>query len=161
MNVLFLDIDGVINLQQLDGADWNVPPYSWTGIRPDKVAILNDIVAPGASDCGVVIISSWRFSKTAEAIQRELERHGFTGKIIDTTGTLYREKGWLTRGYEIMQWILNHWSHIEGFCMIDDGCHHSGIPLIQKHLLQTHSHRGLLPQHVDEVRRIWQKPWKP
>ena len=146
MNILFLDIDGVLNA--CDGS----------GLNTDKVALLKEIC--DATDCRVVLSSSWRLN------DRQLCRvvdmlHSMGSSLLGVTpdlsckhGTLYKS---LPRWLEIDRWVRGTLPKLfpalqSGFkdVILDDEADMG--PLAHLHV-RTDSHTGLTPELAREVIR--------
>jgi len=158
MNVIFLDVDGVINLclerPQPDGSG----EYRWSGLKRDRMANLNRIV--NATGAVVVTSSSWKYSKTLEQINRMFREVGFIGQVIDFTPNL-SGKRWRVRGYEILAWLVEHWDTVDGFCLIDDGPWTSGIKALEDRLVRLVSEDGLLDSYVERCVAALRLDWEP
>ena len=99
--LLFLDFDGVIS--------WDVSEERKSAIsrlRPDRVAVLNTIVA--RTGCLIVVSSMWRFDPRdgggfkVPRLQELLNAAGFIGEVVGITKHL---PGVDVRGKEIQAWI--------------------------------------------------------
>lgn len=137
---LFLDIDGVLNSQDWYNSDEcadlvqpNIKLTTSFHFDPAAIELLNDIVL--ATECEIVISSSWRKGRNVHQLQDILREVGFRhpGKIIGTTDSSYN---WLKpgvhcpsiRGLEIKVWLdLNVRKTKKGFtnddftyCILDD-----------------------------------------
>lgn len=135
MNVIFLDIDGVLNSEEFERKNPNVPRAR--SICKKAVKRLNWLC--NAGDAVVVISSSWRKLFDLRSIYSVLRDHGFTGLIVGKTPDfarrsraefeeLYRRAGNFERGHEIVEWI-RAWpldgptdpDRVEHFVVLDDG----------------------------------------
>lgn len=139
MNVLFLDIDGVLNSKRSTLASMlgylPYPPMSKQAIP----AAIHDIdwVAVGlvATLCKrynakIVLSSAWRETFTVEYLAEQ-----FGLPIIDATDT---ESD--TRGNQIQRWLDKH-PEVEFYAIVDDN---SGMLSLQKdHFVQTDFDEGL------------------
>jgi len=141
MNILFLDIDGVLNC--CDGS----------GLNTDKAALLKEI--SDATDCRIVLSSSWRLN------DRQLNRvtdmiRSIRGDLISLTPDLATEAGVLwaavPRWAEIERWIeTNTTPPLFGnyyMAILDDEADIG--PLSHLHV-RTDSHTGLTPELAREV----------
>lgn len=142
MNVVFLDIDGVLNSEklcrQLDAQHKELGHHEACEcyrlehqIDGECVSRLNRIVAETNSK--IVISSSWRLLLEPAEIKRVLVEHGFVGEIIGETPDLPNERretpfeervGFesldaLTRGDEIQAWLTRN-PGVERFVILDD-----------------------------------------
>ncbi|TNE45726.1 MAG: hypothetical protein EP343_26070 [Deltaproteobacteria bacterium] len=115
MNVIFLDIDGVLNndLCQRAGNE---------SICPENVEQFNRIIR--ATKASIVLSSSWRLMigrsnqyKTLSDLQRYLRIRGVQGTIIDTTPDLTMQNK--VRGQEISKWLKEH-PEVAEYIILDD-----------------------------------------
>lgn len=138
-NIIFLDIDGVLNgpnllincfydiMYKLKLSNLAHRIVEIFGVHETKVRRLAKIVK--ATDAKVVMSSSWRrsywsyknhpsefnkgFSDIVE-LDRLFNKYGI--EVIDITGNDPNGR----RGLEILQWLAEHESEINSFCIIDD-----------------------------------------
>jgi len=152
MNVIFLDIDGVLNCTSSFGKGTN---HSCWVIDPLLVARLNRIVE-NVDDLTIVLSSSWRYAEAKKQIDINalLREQGFIGNPVVERTVLDNERvedGFENRGDEIQLWLTNH-PEVERFVILDDDddmCH------LMDHLVQTSfENGGLLAEHVDETIKI-------
>jgi len=106
MKIVFLDIDGVLNHQEFyrakRAAGTDKTSREIDDIDPSKVALLNKLHLE--TNCEFVISSTWRLGRTPEDLQKILDHHGFTGKVVDVT-----PRGKCGhRGCEIQEWLQHH-----------------------------------------------------
>jgi hypothetical protein len=132
-SVIFLDIDGV--LAPIVERD------RYGDVEPSCVQVLNDIVARSGAD--VVVSSSWRFSKTTDEMQRILDAHGFSGRVVDRTPTDARG---LLRWEEITAWLEEH--PVDRCVILDD---HGNMGPLSRWLVQTEPAVGLRPADADRA----------
>ncbi len=151
MKVIFLDIDGVLNsenmLNRLDDehrALGSHDPCECYAIKRmmdlPLVQRLNQIIA--ATGAKVVISSSWRLFVGAEAVAEILVARGFIGEVIGQTPDLVNDAAWLEAWrsreeapfeYERMQrgWEIREWLHsnpgVESFAVLDDCSDMDGV----------------------------------
>jgi hypothetical protein len=109
-------------------------------LSPVKVDLLNKII--DRTDAAVVVSSSWRHGYSVEGLHRILVCKGFTGDVIDKTGTHGH-----CRGDEIQAWLDAH-PYVEKFCILDDG---SDMGHLMSKLVHTSFKDGLLPEHVEKA----------
>lgn len=160
MNIIFLDIDGVLNCQifyeerqKLNKTEWN--PYPLSEICHKRVEWLNDLIEKTGAK--VVISSTWRRSGI-EYCRNVLEKCGFKGEIIDITPSIPRA----VRGDEILEWINKNTkllgvscSDFETYVIIDDD---SDMLLWQKdHFFQTDNYSGLTPNTCYKIKRFFER----
>lgn len=113
MKVIFLDIDGVLNVycQTRDeyGCIFHKP------FEDNLRQIIKD------TEAKIVISSSWRLSGK-QAMLETWKHRDLPGEIIDITPNLTYGEGFLTstpRGKEIQQWLDEH-PEVENYVIIDD-----------------------------------------
>lgn len=134
MNILFLDIDGVVNHNATPShrpptADEPLP----IPVAPECMAWLNYLIR--VTSAHVVISSSWRMFARWQDLGPALNRHGLVGNVIGETPDLVNCPGWLERwrsrngapfayermerGWEIREWIAAH-PEVTRFVILDD-----------------------------------------
>jgi hypothetical protein len=137
VNVIFLDIDGVLNsrrfLDQLDPEE-----RTDDSLDPQAVARLNRIAE--RTQAKIVISSTWRIIDPLERILDILQSHGFKGEIVGKTPVLSGP-----RGHEIQAWVTEH-REVKSFVILDDRSDMDGV---SKRLIQTTMADGLLDRHVE------------
>lgn len=115
MNVIMLDIDGVLNY-----FDCKARCGLYLGIEDDKVKLLKQIV--DATDAKIVLSSTWRLGydnaghRLADHVsymEKKLGRYGL--EIYDATPHL----GSRCRGKEINKWLEDH-PEVENWVVLDD-----------------------------------------
>lgn len=108
MNIVFLDIDGVL-------CSWlNMSKRDKDGHRPfrkDAIKYLNEIVR--MLDAKIVISSTWRKTRTIEDFKELFDNRGILGEVIGLTDEL--DTG---RASEIQKWIDEN--DVDYFLIIDD-----------------------------------------
>lgn len=155
MNVLFLDIDGVLN-----SVDWymrrkedeNAAAYhDWAyDLDPVALGLLKKLMAD-VPDLNIVISSSWRMSHSLETFKRKLAPMiGIEPKrIAGMTPSLSRG-----RGEEIKQWLNEH-PAVTKFAIIDDDSFDMGDML--PHLQKTENKHGIMPEHTAAIKEVFKK----
>ena len=138
MKVIFLDIDGVLNMY---GASYRTFMKPWgQHIEPHLINRLNYILEK-VEDLKIVISSSWR--SNMEDLEKQMKEQGFKHweRVIGKTPDIH------FRGDEIHAWINNF--NFEGkYLVIDDettdicGDYCNVIP--KKNVLKTDGNEGLL-----------------
>jgi hypothetical protein len=122
MKIIFLDIDGVLNVHSV-GSKYERDRFGHLFVQ-DFVDNLRSIVE--ATDAKIVISSTWRMAGLQ--IMKELwEERGLPGEVIDITTNAYeivqegREEFYdrVERGHEIQEWIDSH-SGIDEYVILDD-----------------------------------------
>ena len=174
MNIIFLDIDGVLNCQllfeknvkevkkelkkQVKKEQISRDDYYKEQLCSERISWLNDLCRKAYIK--VVISSTWRKNKTVEQLQTILNNSGATFEIIGFTPDL-RHEG-CVRGNEIHQWIQDNKELLEcsyydfhSYAIIDDD---SDMLLWQKeNFFQTDGYAGLTPNTCYKVLRHFQK----
>jgi hypothetical protein len=138
--VIFLDIDGVL-----------APIRRWErygDLDTACIQVLNEIVARTAAD--VVVSSTWRYGKTVAQLQEMLERHGFTGRVVDKTPN---GAPGADRGDEIAAWLAEH--AVGGYVIIDD---HTNVGELRTQLVLTQPARGLQPADAPRAIAMLMRP---
>ena len=115
MNIIFLDIDGVMRTHNSD-LNWSrelnqpIPNPFKRLFSKEAMDNLNYLVSLTGSK--VVITSTWRMYYTKTELQNLFRERGFVGQIIGITTVGD------TRGEEIVEWLNEH--RITNFAVIDD-----------------------------------------
>jgi hypothetical protein len=158
MNIIFLDIDGVLNCQEFYTKTRSQNnPYPLSEICTDRVTWLNELCTEIAAK--VVISSSWRHGSEIEGMRAIFKELGATFEIIDYTPSLGR---YSVRGNEILAWIENNYSLLgkyssdfHTYAIIDDD---SDMLLWQReNFFQTDSYSGLTPNTCYKIKRFFSK----
>lgn len=159
MNVLFLDIDGVLN-----SSDWFRVAYEtrkasrkkyedrliadyenarWElDISPEHVVHLKRIMNKVES-LNIVVSSTWRMHYSVDELKTRLSKllEISPNRIVGKTPRLFER-----RGKEIKQWIDDH--IVEKFAILDDD---SDMDDLMDHLFQTTNKQGLQKEHADKL----------
>jgi hypothetical protein len=141
--LIFLDLDGVLN-HHIPGCR----PSSANGLDPDNVAQFNQIIR--ATQAQIVIISDWRWFYTWEQLQQRLRAAGLEGELLGTTSTEWlqaTDDTWLSRGYEIEEWLQQH-QYRGAFVILDD---RPDLEPYLDHLIQTDTRKGLTEVEVQQA----------
>lgn len=147
--VLFLDIDGVLNdeeMYELDPSKYN-PAYP---IDRRKPHLINYIV--NQTGCKIVITSSWRIDGK-DKLNKEFAPYGLP-EIFDTTPYLWGKEPdeHLSRGNEIQTWLDNHKEEVLNYAILDDESDFLETQL--KHHVQTDTYTGLTSEDSDRIIEI-------
>ena len=148
MNVIFLDIDGVLRTDVSDRY-WSevtgqpIPKSVFDRLfSSHSIAILNEIVyITGAK---VVITSTWRVQHSLEQLRSIFKIRGFRGQIIDTTKIIGN------RGEEIQEW-LDDTHVVNKYVVIDDSVKDILIHINPKRVVKIESNIGLNDIHFDSI----------
>lgn len=147
MNVIFLDIDGVLRTDASDRY-WSevtgqpIPKSVFDRLFSNhSIAILNEIVyITGAK---VVITSTWRVQHSLEDLRNIFKIRGFRGEIIDKTNIIGN------RGEEIQEWLDTH--PVNKYVVIDDSVKDILIHINPKRVVKIESNIGLNDTHFDSI----------
>lgn len=160
-NVIFLDIDGVLNSNF-----WNCSHQreisDGTLVDAEKIRLLGKLVQD--TDAKLILHSGWRFwfdedmkplRAEAEHLLALLEREGLKldGVTPDLTTEEIRttKKFSLVKADEILLWIADH-KDVKNWVVIDDlDLHNSKI---RAHQIKTDQTVGLTVENVQEAERI-------
>ena len=135
MDIIFLDIDGVLN-DAFTTADL-------MDDRPKKEHLdcLKAII--DATGAKIVLSSTWRlFPSARNDVKNALRNVGL--EFIDRTKELR------DRASEIQEWLSRH-PEVDKFVILDDEEISGKFP---NNLVQTTFYRGLLPEHVEKAIKI-------
>ena len=173
MKVIFLDIDGVLNSEDLrirrrhedNSFDDKKKPYIYDFVDENAVNIIVKLCKQ--YNVGIVISSSWRLytlEDTMEYFHQERNKmfHPLLPYVIDITPHIYfytevefydeffddKED---ERGKEIQQW-LNDNPNVEEYCILDD-CNNM-LENQQSHLILINSCHGLTEDYIDKIKSI-------
>ena len=150
MNLIFLDVDGVLN-------NWH-SMADGIHIIPEKCKMIERLCKE--CDAKVVISSTWRIGETLETMQKFFWRVGLSSNyVIGLTPRLVDKdmfpEATDTRGYEILQWLHEN---PEGLCcdnyvIIDDDADMTDEQL-ENRFVQTDMRTGFCWIHYDESVKI-------
>jgi hypothetical protein len=140
MKVIFLDIDGVLNVEVYITAFWDICKRMEL-TRPDAALLRKEVMRDeygnlfcplacsklawiiNETDAKIVISSTWRSSGLS--IMQEMWKHrGLAGEVIDVTPNAFRLPSLsfaerLERGTEIKTWLDSH-PEVESYVIFDD-----------------------------------------
>lgn len=168
MNIIFLDIDGVLNSFEklsdplLPKHEWNPEAMERYGISldvwPIYVERLNRIIAK-CDNCKIVMSTSWRLGDEAwwMALKESLYEMGVGAEIIGKTCDPFQTMDangdfpgkWSKRHEEIQKWLDEH-AGVKGFVILDDDWD-AEIP---GHFVKTSHMHGMQDEHVEEAIKI-------
>ncbi len=150
-NLLFLDIDGVLNSQVFyEKRGWPSAEvdYETANICPDRLKWISELCRD--TNTLVVVSSTWRHGKTVEELQAMFDRLGATFQVADITPSLHF-RNWGTdeympsvpRGTEIQYYLKKTSLQWGNYAIIDD----DGDMLLEQapHFFQTDAYVGLTP----------------
>lgn len=129
MNILFLDVDGVLNsgpwlmLETQRSKDFHRRTdidIDAMSIDPEAVARLQRIV--DATGAKIVLSSSWRYFYSPSKFMKLLRAHKFVGDdIIGSTPLSEDVPGRKCRGDEVAMWLKEHYFlRVKKFVILDD-----------------------------------------
>lgn len=160
MNIIFLDIDGVLNCElfYLNPKRKKTRPkieLPDENLDRERISWLNGLCE--RVDAKVVLSSTWRFSGI-EYCRNILKQCGATFEIIDVTPNLHHEG--CVRGNEIHHWIKEndellgcHYFDFKSYVIIDDD---SDMLLWQApHFFKTDSYSGLTPNTCYKIEQFF------
>ena len=146
MNIIFLDIDGVLNSRKFikQCIANNIPADDV--IDPIAVARLNKIT--DATDAKLVISSTWRLPflwlNDFKGLCALLHSHKITADVVGMTPDLNLDHG---RGIEIQKYIDECGFNINKFIILDDD---NDMNHLSNRLIKTNFDRGLLDKHINK-----------
>lgn len=125
----------------------------------EAIENLNKIIEE--NEAKVVVCSSWRTGRTIEELQKILDDWGFKGEVIDKTIRVHKDYG--SRGFEILEWVMQNRKMIKGICILDDEASYDINAIFKKWAVQdidTNKH-GLLENHIQVANKCFQIPINP
>lgn len=135
-NIIFLDVDGVLN----NKANL-LKTHDVMSLDPQSVSLIRALVAE--TEAKVVLSSSWRFSQSYVAYLEESLRFQF----LDVTP----KNRMNTRGANIREWLEIYCDSIKGYVIIDD--ENDDIRDID-HFVKTSFETGFTKVHYDKALKI-------
>lgn len=160
MNILFLDIDGVLNS---DFWYKKQPPNSTSNnslaqhLDKQAIALLNKIVRK--TQAKIVLSTTWRLHYSLETLQTILENCGFIGELIGKTPDLVSLHSSFVRGNEILQWCKDNeaviggkYQNFKSYVILDDK--DDMLYWQRKNFFQIDRYAGLTPSKVSAVIRF-------
>jgi len=162
MRVLFLDIDGVTVpmafLRGLFAAAKEFEHEVNSDLQdPYKIDLLNKLAdVPGLH---LVISSTWRKHRNMpDAFMSQEVRIPLHPDWRTTCDVPVRKPGQAevpVRGWQIDEWLRRH-PEVEGYAIVDDDS--DMLPGQRRHFVQTTLEGGLMPSHVEDLRRVLRRP---
>jgi hypothetical protein len=149
MNLIFLDIDGVLNT--------SASLAEGIHICPDKVILIRNLCIE--LDCQIVISSSWRVIHPLAEIKELLYRTGFycRTRIIDGTPIIRRHDPdfiGFDRGYEVEKWLCSKGNEYN-YVIIDDI--DEFLPYQKSRFVKTNEHTGITSDDIFKIKQILNK----
>jgi hypothetical protein len=151
VNIIFLDIDGVIN----NWGDWDKRDdltqkiiISKEGFCKESIEAVNEIQTK--FDAKIVLSSTWRIDKeNLEEVKSVFDIYDITPKIGKRRLSQY-----IPRWQEIILWLQLQESYPEKIVILDDDSDASNFFLKPYHFL-TNNYIGLRLSHIEEVSAIF------
>ena len=157
MNIIFLDVDGVLNLKKYKkeiGSKFDDPQYQ---IDPNAVAKLQQIVA--MTNAKIVISSTWRlaFLHSANSVEKLQDCFALYGinDVVDFTPQIFGSDGTPLQSFrsdEINEWLVSRQN--VNFVVLDD------IDMTSQfgeRMILTHEEEGLQDHDVETAIQILTK----
>ena len=148
MNLIFLDVDGVLNSQKFADKmlrEDNVDVFSEDLLDDHAIRLLKVLI--DKTDSYVVLTSTWR--KHLESFDRlcqQLRKHGITlYATIDRISTNEH------RGDDITNWLKENHGNFMNYVILDDD---SDMTIHMEHLVKTSFDEGLTRADVDKAIEI-------
>lgn len=140
MKILFLDFDGVLNSHKFL-ADRDCGDH----LDPRAVALVNQVIQ--ATNCRVVITSTWRCYNPLEVLQARLAEHGLNpNHVVGVTPITDMD---INRAGEIKLWLDAN-KQVEVFAIVDDWGPEVFKDLTDR-LVQTDPKVGITPKDVAKL----------
>lgn len=136
LNILFLDIDGVLNTS----FDDEKTPGGDTGISVKKLEALSSLIAK--FDLEIVLTSSWR----QDIIEESKDGIYLTEQLAKVDTAVYDVTKYISpseRAVEILTWIKEHYNEINDLVILDDqDFDFNKYVNLKKHLVKCNVHNG-------------------
>lgn len=116
INIIFLDVDGVLRTHKSD-LEWsnqlNTPLLKGVNRLFSKSAVdnLNEVII--LTKAKIVVTSTWRINLSVEELNKIFKERGVIGEVIDKTGINFGG-----RGLEIKEWLDNN--SVTNYVVLDD-----------------------------------------
>lgn len=150
MNVVFLDIDGVLATRSsYRAAGWSPGKGPEGLIVPDRAARVDELCR--RVDASVVISSSWRQQHPLEDLTQWLREAGLSAPVLGATPVLPGRR----RGEEIEAWVVAHGAKPEQFVILED---EEDVRPYRSRQVQTcfeGPRQGFLPKHLRQALRLF------
>jgi len=139
MKVLFLDIDGVLNL-------WPAPTRSGVFHKPSCINL--EYLLTKVPDLKIVMSSAWRLLHTLEELKDILKSNGIDPRrLIGVTGTEQSPNSDDRRGFQIECWLKRH-PKVKTFAIVDD---ETDMGSLKNKLVKTDRYVGLTQSNVEKL----------
>lgn len=144
MNIIFLDIDGVLNYNFSKPTKWN----------KNICVCFNNLMIK--YNYKIVITSTWRHHYNIQQLQEIFNSNGIYAEIIGTTGTIYSGD----RGEEITDYLDN--GFIKNYIVIDDVIEGIKEYITSTNLIEVkNSSIGLTEQNLLTIEYMMNRDCKP
>lgn len=147
MNIIFLDIDGVLRTENSDRY-WSelcnrpIPQSVFDRLfSKESISILNEIIY--ITDAKVVITSTWRNQHDLRELILKFGLNKFRGEIIDVTRILG------SRGEEIQEWLDTH--KVDKYVVIDDSVSDILRHINPKRVVEINPKTGLNDSYFEKI----------
>lgn len=147
MNIIFLDVDGVLNSQNKLIELYNKTNKSNSGINfPFDEKCLEYLkILVEETRSYIVITSTWRkYKKEIELLNSTLDKYNLKDKVIGYTPILNKK-----REYEIKEYIKSN--NIDNFVIIDDI---NDMNELNDYLVATSYITGLTKENIEQATKI-------
>ena len=155
MRIVFLDIDGVLNSDAWDNKRQTTSnDFLKDQFDPEAINLLNELLE--RIDAQIVLASTWRLNFDLEQMNELFSSIGIKRGIVSFTPNLNAGAGYLTRGNEVLKWIIDNKNIIKSkplsysdYIILDDKADY----LISQtnNFFQTDKTVGLTPQVVQRI----------
>ena len=164
MNIIFLDVDGVLNNELFytrkrikhEEQSEGIHEYRKRQFDPRCIGLLNAITDDNKAK--IVLSSTWRKTRGGiNYLKKLFEEVGITGELVGLTPTYYIEelKSSVPRGVEIYGWLNNTKLKIGNYVIIDDD---SDMLLWQKeHYFHVDAYSGLTKNVAYKIKRYFNR----
>lgn len=156
MNIIFLDIDGVLNNSKYRGDSI----HDHKGWDQNCLNALEYIIN-NVEKLGFVLSSTWRMLYTLKEMEQMfIERIGYSPNFVgitplnskpDQSSGIYIS---VTRGQEIAEWLADN--DIDDYIIIDDD--RDMLPNQLCHFVKTSFHSGLTMEHARRIVKYFSQP---
>jgi len=151
VNVLFLDIDGVLV---------KFSPANLAAAKPsfdEKAKQLLARIIKASEPCEIVLSSNWKRTKNhRDEVLRQLRSVGIMKGFLDVTSdrSVYRQE-------QIYEWLIENKDRVRGYVVLDDtdvASHFRYRKFVKDHCVKTSPGIGLTAQDADRAVQILSKP---
>lgn len=133
MNVIFTDVDGVLQINN---------PKKW-----DKKCCKRYSDICNELDLKCVVISTWRVQYKIRELQEIFYEQGIDVEIIGYTDVLG-----IDRGEEILIYLNNN--DVDNYCVLDDNCRDI-YPFVTNVVNVERSYIGITEENINQIRKIF------